>query len=138
MLCHLTTEEQQSKKGSSHSFTRNIVFDMGIEAVDKYLYLLAGNKIQKSLMDFIQELECTFHKKFTHSILLKLLIHTACLIERTLINGHELKIISEDDTRSSHETIFHVKKAFKNIETEFGITVSYDECFFIYDIIASK
>ncbi|MDW3620488.1 hypothetical protein R6K75_13205, partial [Enterococcus faecium] len=26
MLCHLTTEEQQSKKGSSHSFTRNIVF----------------------------------------------------------------------------------------------------------------
>ncbi len=36
---------------------------MGIEAVDKYLYLLAGNKIQKSLMDFIQELECTFHKK---------------------------------------------------------------------------
>ncbi|WP_265654290.1 hypothetical protein [Enterococcus faecium] len=42
---------------------------MGIEAVDKYLYLLAGNKIQKSLMDFIQELECTFHKKFTHSIL---------------------------------------------------------------------
>jgi len=51
MLCHLTTEEQQSKKGSSHSFTRNIVFDMGIEAVDKYLYLLAGNKIQKSLME---------------------------------------------------------------------------------------
>ena len=44
---------------------------------------------------------------------LKLLIHTACLIERTLINGHELKIISEDDTRPSHETIFHVKKAFK-------------------------
>ena len=138
VLCHLTTEEQQSKKGSSHSFTRNIVFDMEIEAVDKYLYLLAGNKIQKSLMDFIEELECTFHKKFTYSILLKLLIHTACLIERTLINGHELKIISEDDTRPSHEPIFHVKKAFKNIETEFGITVSYDECFFIYDIIASK
>lgn len=138
VLCHLTTEEQQSKKGSNHSFTRNIVFDMGIEAVDKYLYLLAGNKIQKSLMDFIEELECTFHKKFTYSILLKLLIHTACLIERTLINGHELKIISEDDTRPSHEPIFHVKKAFKNIETEFGITVSYDECFFIYDIIASK
>ncbi len=111
---------------------------MGIEAVDKYLYLLARNKIQKSLMDFIQELECTFHKKFTHSILLKLLIHTACLIERTLINGHELKIISEYDTRPSHETIFHVKKAFKNIETESRITVSYDECFFIYDIIASK
>ena len=106
---------------------------MGIEAVDKYLYLLAGNKIQKSLMDFIQELECTFHKKFTHSILLKLLIHTACLIERTLINGHELKIISEYDTRPSHETM-----AFKNIETESRITVSYDECFFIYDIIASK
>lgn len=94
---------------------------MGIEAVDKYLYLLAGNKIQKSLMDFIQELECTFHKKFTHSILLKLLIHTACLIERTLINGHELKIISEYDTRPSHETIFHVKRPSKILKQNLGL-----------------
>ena len=111
---------------------------MGIEAVDKYLYLLAGNKIQK-LNGFHPRIGMYFPQKFTHSILLKLLIHTACLIERTLINGHELKIISEDDTRPSHETIFHDKKGLsKIIETESRITVSYDECFFIYDIIASK
>lgn len=115
------------------TFNREVIIDMGIESIDKYLYLLSADKMRKSLYAFVKAIESSFKKTFENAVVLKLIIHTACLIERILLNNS--KIILPQKSVHQDNSAQLIKKAFEEIEKEYTISIPIDECYFIMDII---
>ncbi|OTN76346.1 hypothetical protein A5886_001423 [Enterococcus sp. 8G7_MSG3316] len=109
---------------------------MGIESVDKYLYLLSGFKLKESLKELINRLEQEFILVFENSTVLSILVHTAYLIERLLLNGNEL--VYPDKEKYAATKIISMKNALSEIENQFSIHISEDECRFMLDIIYQK
>lgn len=117
------------------NFNRDVIIDMGIESIDKYLYLLSASKMKKSMNFFIERLEEEFNTIFENDIILKLFIHTACMIERIMLEGSE--IVIPEDKKNNLDNVIKIKNALSEIEKEYNILISLDECFFIYEIVNS-
>lgn len=127
---------KKEQTATSELYTRDIVIDMGIESVDKYLYLLSGFKLKDTLKSLVVQLETAFGMTFSNSIILNTLIHTAYLIERLLLKGNELAY--PDTNKHDEATLKSIKTALTEIEKQFMITISDDECYFLLDIILEK
>lgn len=124
---------KSSDKQEIVTFNREVIIDMGIDSIDKYLYLLSADKMKKSLNAFVKQVETAFGKKFANDVVLKLIIHTACLIERILLNNSEITLPQKDVNKEPYAQM--IKLAFEEIEREYNIVISIDECYFIAEII---
>ncbi|MBP1040250.1 sigma 54-interacting transcriptional regulator [Vagococcus sp. BWB3-3] len=126
----VVTEERYEK--NINEFTKEVVLDMGMESIDKYLYLLSAEKMRKSLESFVLNVEQELKTTFSNNVLLKLFVHTACMIERVLLNGSE--VVLQEKKEGKKELAQVIKKAFRRIEVEYNIDISMDECYFIVEI----
>lgn len=124
---------KNSDDQSITTFNREVIIDMGIESIDKYLYLLSADKMRKSLYVFVKAIESLFEKTFENAVVLKLIIHTACLIERILLNNSKITLPQKSVHQDNSAKL--IKEAFKEIEKEYTISIPIDECYFIVDII---
>lgn len=115
-----------------HAFKRNVFVDVSLESVQKYLLYLDAQKISPIVLEFIEKVEKESNQICENNILIRLVIHICCMIERLLFDEY---VASNNDAIDENELMQIIKKNIHIIENAFNIKVSQGECEFIREIL---
>ena len=72
-------------------FERNVFVDVAFESIDKYLMYLNSKKLSPLIMDFVKGLENELDCTLTNRTLTRLIVHTACMVERLLFHEYSFE-----------------------------------------------
>lgn len=131
----LGEEKLLHDKNMIYSFKRDIFIDVSLETVQKYLLYLDAKKISPVILDFINKIEDENGKKCNNNILVRLIIHICCMIERLMFGEYS----APNDLSNKNDFSLKGIIKYKNIlENAFHISISEGECNFISEIFQSQ
>lgn len=118
-------------------FERNVFVDVAFESIDKYLMYLNSKKLSPLIMDFVKGLENELDCTLTNRTLTRLIVHTACMVERLLF--HEYSFEQNAGTSEYLKTQKRLHTAVSNnlqgIASACSITINQEECYYIIQIL---
>lgn len=113
---------------------------LSVETLLEYLTLLNPRIAVNSSHQFIEYIEQQISKPIVHKVRLRLLVHTACMLER-LVTNHAL-VYPKEKWQSSHNQIYSLltklRSAAGALENGFSITIPDDELVIIAEIILNE
>lgn len=118
-----------------YSFKRDIFIDVSLETVQKYLLYLDAKKIAPVILDFIEKIERVLQKKCDNNILIKLIIHICCMVERLMFGEYSAPDDIETNTSDLLNAIIKNKAILENA---FHIQITFGECKFISEIFQNE
>lgn len=114
------------------SFKRDVFIDVSFESVQKYLLYLDAHKISPVIMSFIESIEHKGGFKCDNNILIRMVIHLCCMVERLMFGEYEASNIAVDQSSSLINTI---QENIYILEKAFNISIGLGECEFIKEIL---
>ena len=123
-----------------YEINREIVWEATTEVVEKYLQFLSSEKILPYIRECISILENYTNTPMKNSIIVRVYIHIACMLERILLKGDQLTSgVDILKYRNENGQLWDpVKKSIKNIEEVFNVTVSDNEVYFIVELLKDE
>jgi sigma-54 dependent dga operon transcriptional activator len=121
--------------------SKQIIKSFSTETLLEYLTVLNPRIAANSAHRFIENVENTLRISISHNVRLRLLVHTACMLERQILSNNSLDYpISQWKTPPAKmEAMLQVLRAAAiNLEKGFTITIPDDELAIIADIILNK
>lgn len=118
-----------------YSFKRDIFIDVSLETVQKYLLYLDAKKIAPVILDFIEKIERVLQKNCDNNILIKLIIHICCMVERLMFGEYSAPDDIETNTSDLLNAIIKNKAILENA---FHIQITFGECKFISEIFQNE
>lgn len=103
------------------------------ESLDKFLTYLNPHKIMGTLFKFLGILESEINTKFENPMSVRIIIHTACALERMVLK-EGLKY-SYDKTKIKNDVFKAVQKAACVFKDTLNLILTDDELFFIAEIL---
>ena len=131
----LGSEQLLQDKKTIVNFKRDVFIDVSLETVQKYLLYLDAQKISPVILDFIKKVEEADGKQCDNNVLIRLIVHICCMIERLMLGEYS----APDDLGEQPTELFEIIKTNKSIlENAFHIKITYGECNFIADIFQNE
>lgn len=121
------------KEDSLGHFNRDIVISVSFDAIDKYLYYLDSKKLMPLITNFINGLESAMQMVIDNKIIMKVIIHMSCMIERIAFQK-PLKDVDDDMRHFDKAIIVIVRKELERIESLFSIQIPNAEVLFLLEI----
>jgi transcriptional regulator with AAA-type ATPase domain len=125
----------------TEDISKQIIKSFSTETLLEYLTVLNPRIAANSAHRFIEDVENALRISISHNVRLRLLVHTACMLERQILSNNSLEYpISQWQTPPAKmEPILQVLRAAAiNLEKGFTITIPDDELALIADIILHK
>ncbi|MGK0465368.1 sigma 54-interacting transcriptional regulator [Clostridium sp.] len=113
-----------------------VVKELCEDSLNEFLTFLNPYKIISVLMDFISVLEKEMCKDFSNPFKIKLMIHTACALERMVIK--ETFIYSGGKSEVDGTVLKYVEKATFRFKEVLNISLTEDEIYYICDIFTDQ
>lgn len=122
---------------SLNKVNREIALSATTEVVEKYLQFLSANKILFYIKDCMNQLEAKTKCTLSEGLIARFFIHTACMLERIIVSGHQLSAgINLNEYSKENEVLWNfIKESMINIEKAFNITIPDDELYFICELL---
>ncbi|MBU5592451.1 sigma 54-interacting transcriptional regulator [Clostridium sp. MSJ-4] len=112
--------------------TKIVTKDLCLDSLSQFLTYLNPQKLIGVLMSFSKELEKEFNTQFSNSIIIRLVIHTGCALERMIINdGLQYR---EDKTKINTERVKAIKRASKLFKESINVSFTEDEIYYIAEM----
>ncbi len=106
--------------------------DLCEDNLKQFLTYLNPYKATSVLMGFTSVLEKEMNTEFTNSMAIRLIIHTACALERMII--HDGLNYGGDKKQINSERVKKIKKASKVFKEALNVELTEDEIFYISDM----
>ena len=118
-------------------FERNVFVDVAFESIDKYLMYLNSKKLSPLIMDFVKGLENELDCTLTNRTLTRLIVHTACMVERLLFHEYSFEQNAGTSEYLKTQKRLHtaVSKNLQGIASACSITINQEECYYIIQIL---
>ena len=103
------------------------------DSLKETMTYLNPDKVLNLLLEFIDILENSLNRQFTNSMKLRIALHTACALERVLIND-ELKYT--DDTSKFEPVVLNkIKNALIIFKESINLQLNEDETYYLTEIV---
>ncbi len=100
--------------------------------------IIDEDRIYKEAVSVFCKLNLDIEKARQKSLLTRFIVHTACMLERTIQNM-SLSHPHLNEVKQNHtEEFAAIRKAFSNIEKAFGVEIEDSEIAFIIDLISNQ
>ncbi|MDT8718966.1 sigma 54-interacting transcriptional regulator [Clostridium sp. 19966] len=110
-----------------------VVKEMCLDSLNQFLTFLNPNKIVSVLMNAVSILEKETNRKFNNAMCIRIIVHTACALERMVINDG---LVYRDDKNNFDKNIVNaVNMANEMFKKSINVSLSEDEICFVADII---
>ncbi|WP_196594089.1 sigma-54-dependent transcriptional regulator [Pectinatus sottacetonis] len=128
LLCHLPAARNFSSK---HIENNNVVLRrLCIDALNEMLLYLNPDKVVNLLLSFTDELERLFSAEFSNAQKLKIVVHTACALERE-VTHNDISYNSKLIGKIEQKDLAKVKKAAGIFKRILQLTLKDDELCYI-------
>ncbi|MCX7883470.1 MAG: sigma 54-interacting transcriptional regulator [Caloramator sp.] len=119
-------------EGKTQKDTKIITKELCEDSLKQFLTYLNPHKIISVLISYVSVLEKEMNTEFSNSMIIRLVIHTACALERMIINDG--LVYRKDTSHIDKERIKKVKKAAKVFKESLNIDLTEDEVYYICDM----
>ncbi|WP_138206234.1 sigma 54-interacting transcriptional regulator [Haloimpatiens lingqiaonensis] len=121
-----------NKQDKGHEQQNIVVKELCEDSLKQFLTYLNPEKIISVLIEFVSVLEKSFEKEFSNSMKIRLMLHTACALERMVIkDGLEYKY---DKEKIHRDMLKVVKGACDIFKEKLNIQLTEDEIYYIVEM----
>ncbi len=107
-----------------------------ISTLDEFLTFVNPRKVLTTLLTCTKQFEKQLEFSFSHSGLLRIMIHASCMIERLLTDA-QIDYPAKASCMQEHKEEYAViRKNVINLEQQFFVTIPDDEICYLIDVIA--
>lgn len=106
-----------------------------ISTLDEFLTFVNPRKVLANLLTCTKQFEKQLGFSFSHSGLLRMMIHASCMIERLLTDA-QINYPAKDSCMQEHREEYEViKQNIVSLEQQFSVIIPNDEICYLIDII---
>ncbi|HBN05150.1 sigma-54-dependent transcriptional regulator [Acidilutibacter cellobiosedens] len=123
-----------------HKINKEIVWKATTEVIEKYLQFLSAEKVLPYVRDFISTLENKIYTNLKESIIVRIYIHIACMIERILFKRDHLNAgVDIKEYMIENESLWRaVKDSINKIQEVFNLDILDDEIYYIVELLKDE
>jgi transcriptional regulatory protein LevR/transcriptional regulator with AAA-type ATPase domain len=123
--------DRYSDQGLNWEVMRTVL----ISTLDEFLTFVNPRKVLTTLLTCTKQFEEQLEFSFSHSGLLRIMIHASCMIERLLTDA-QINYSAKDSCIKEHKEEYAViRQNIVSLEQQFSVTIPDDEICYLIDII---
>ncbi|MEG2110411.1 sigma-54-dependent transcriptional regulator [Clostridium sp.] len=103
------------------------------DSLKETMTYLNPDKVLNILLEFASVLEKSLNREFTNSMKLRIVLHTACALERVLVRDQ--LIYTDDKTKFDITTINKIKNGLNMFKESINLELSEDEIYYLTEMV---